>query len=90
MLLNYTPLRHKMLAAIARGEVSRGLGMDSYWIQAKPLPSSHGHCDRALSDLVRAGYWRSPSGADYRTPCELTETGKVQLADWSSKYGESS
>lgn len=89
MSLNYTPLRHKMLAKVAAGEVSRGLSADG-WAFSGPLPSKRGHCERAVDGLVSGiQLAQIPAGGNHRTPLELTEYGETLLAEWSSRqHGE--
>jgi len=86
MSLNYTPLRHKMLAKIKAGQVCRGLGTNGWWIMGV-LPSTYGMCERAI-DSMAGQLAVLPAAARHDTPLELTEAGALILATWNGAHGE--
>lgn len=86
MSLNYTPLRHRMLAKIRDGEVCRGLGVDGWGIRGV-LPSKRGICERTVDSLV-GPCAQIPAGARYDTPLELTQAGATTYWRWTSQHGE--
>jgi len=91
MSLNYTPLRHKMLAAIRDGLVCRGLGTTGWGIRARngqDLPASYGHCERTVSSLISADWTRTPQPYHWDTPLQLTAVGRATLDAWTSQRGE--
>jgi hypothetical protein len=83
--LNYTPLRHKMLAKVAAGEVCRGLGVSGWGIR-DDIPSQYGRCESAVSDLTHADYARI-TGTRLE-PLTMTAAGTLVLATWNGKHGE--
>ena len=96
MSLSYTPLRHKMLAAVALGDGdtqvfwSRGFGYepDSYdrW-----RPRLTGAEKRTVGKLAEARLVRQaqPGASVYKArPLSLTEGGRSRLEAWNGQYGE--
>lgn len=88
MSLNYTPLRHKLLADIDAGRLGVYVGLrwnlyrkdNGEWIKG------------AIRAALQASGFVTPMSLPMgkRWPASLTESGKAQLAEWTAKHGEPS
>lgn len=88
--LRRTELRHRMLAAVEAGNVMfrpARSGRDIGRYQPRSGGWSSGE-KRAVNDVDQAGLVTWPSGFDIRKKAELTDAGRVLLAEWDAKYGE--
>lgn len=89
MTLQYTRLRHRMLADIAGGYVHRARWGSRTWDIASDA-SSYGHMEKAVGHLIQSRAARiDSSGADpYGRPVVTTELGDTTLSEWNEKHGD--
>jgi hypothetical protein len=98
--LNYTPLRHKMLAAIATSEASeevkkihwsRGWGKepDCYDRWGQRLTGAEQRCVRQIDNARLTRRLPGATASMYAArPLALARTGRDLLAEWTSQHGE--
>lgn len=91
MSLNYTPLRHKVLAQVGTGqmEYQPGWGHNGSEFVPKGGYSYRGQEKRVVTEINKAGLITYPGDFGFdRRPARLTAGGIDLLAFWTSQYGE--
>jgi hypothetical protein len=87
MPLNYTPLRHKMLAAVEAGQVQ--IAADDRLEVFVRQPATIPQMSRALNALMEdACAIRHRHVGEGILACETTVLGRELLDRWLSQYGE--